>query len=443
MKSIIALTMCSLFLLIGCKSDNKNNAKNERQPINNLQRSSQVQSTNSLQKDPQKSTDQQRASQVANDQSIYNIKNPVVSVSPYSNVVHDVAFALSSSERSLLTYKMLGVDGKETTATTLVFVPKRPAPKEGWSTVVWAHPTTGVADKCAPSQKWITGSEVLIIALLNAGYVVVAPDYEGLGSAGSHPYLNLKSEAYSITDAVAATRIYLTKKGQKLSKKWLSIGHSQGGHAVLGAAQYASRIQLDYKGTIAIAPSSNLEKAVKDKIQSVEGKTTALQIPAYAAIDAFISLVVAGTQGHDITVTYSDIFKPHLAEIAPIAERECMEEVVVAMTTKMTQFAALNGNSLAAYGRLQDNFFQNVKIKQFLEKDSQPLLVKVETPIIIYQGDIDLVVPVATTDLLYANATKLGTRINYKKSMIWDHFTVYTNNHLDFLKDVKTLMPIQ
>ncbi len=30
------------------------------------------------------------------------------------------------------------------------------------------------------------------------------------------------------------------------------------GHAALGAAQYASRAQLDYKGTVAVAPASNL-----------------------------------------------------------------------------------------------------------------------------------------------------------------------------------------
>lgn len=33
------------------------------------------------------------------------------------------------------------------------------------------------------------------------------------------------------------------------------MGHSQGGHAALGAAQYASRAQLDYKGTVAVAPA--------------------------------------------------------------------------------------------------------------------------------------------------------------------------------------------
>lgn len=433
MKNIIAMTMCSLVLLIGCKSENRNNQLNGRQPANVLQNSPPTQVI----------SNQQRDALVNNEQITYKIENPVVSVSSYANISDDLVLAPVSSERTLLTYKMSGVNGKETTATTLVFVPKGTVPKEGWSTVVWAHGTTGVADKCAPSKQGLKGTEVFIAMLLAAGYVVVAPDYEGLGSPGNHPYLNLKSEAYSITDAVVAKHTYLTRNGGKLSKKWLSIGHSQGGHAVLGAAQYASRANLDYKGTIAIAPASNLEKILIDKTKLAQGQLPVMQIPIYASLDSFTSLIAAGTQGHHNTISYGEIFKSHLADVAPIAERECVAEIMAEMSSKMTQHATLNLNSLAGYGRLQDNFFKNLKIRQFIDKDLQPLTVKVDTPIILYHGGVDTIIPIAATDLLYANATKLGTRVSYKKSMIWDHFTVYTNNHLVFLQDVKTLMPIQ
>ncbi len=55
---------------------------------------------------------------------------------------------------------------------------------------------------------------------------------------------------------VVAARKYLGNTSRK--RDGVTVGHSQGGHAALGAAQYASRAQLDYKGTIAIAPASNL-----------------------------------------------------------------------------------------------------------------------------------------------------------------------------------------
>lgn len=57
---------------------------------------------------------------------------------------------------------------------------------------------------------------------------------------------------------MVATRNYLLQRNLLTSKKWLTVGHSQGGHAALGAAQYANRAQLDYKCTIAVAPASNL-----------------------------------------------------------------------------------------------------------------------------------------------------------------------------------------
>ncbi len=58
---------------------------------------------------------------------------------------------------------------------------------------------------------------------------------------------------------MVATRNYLSQRNLLTSNKWVTVGHSQGGqlHA-LGAAQYASRAQLNYKGTVAVAPASNL-----------------------------------------------------------------------------------------------------------------------------------------------------------------------------------------
>ena len=188
---------------------------------------------------------------------VNNIQNPVVNTpAPYT----DPNMSAITSESLVMTYKMLGVNGQEVQATALVFTPRTAAPVGGWPIVVWAHGTTGVADQCAPSRSAVDFNvRTMITQLLAAGYVVVAPDYEGLGEPSGkelHPFLNLKSESYAITDAVVAARNYL---GSKVSKQWMAVGHSQGGHAALGAAQYAVRANLDYKGTVAVAPASNLK----------------------------------------------------------------------------------------------------------------------------------------------------------------------------------------
>ena len=374
-----------------------------------------------------------------NNESANNIQNPVVSVTAYTQD----GMSLVAADSQLMTYKMLGVNGKEVQATSLVFTPKTAAPANGWPIVVWAHGTTGVADKCAPSQQGLKESQMLLTKLLLAGYVVVAPDYEGLGAEGNHPFLNLKSEAFSITDAVVATRDYLSRQGKKAAPQWMTVGHSQGGHAALGAAQYASRAQLDYKGTIAIAPASNLAAILQGGENAVKDQPVGVQIQALPPLDAFTSLIVAGMQGHQVSVSYADVFKADTAKIAPIAETECLDSVREALLKGMTDYIALpeHSGSLSGYGRKQDNFMSIPVINNFLIKDSQPGTVKLNQPVIIYQGGQDATVPKAATDLLRASAEAKGTIIQYKPDAKWTHSSVYLENLDQFVIDVQKMMP--
>ena len=371
---------------------------------------------------------------------VNNIQNPVVNTpEPYTE-----SSIATASESVLMTYKMLGVSGKEVQATALVFTPRTAAPVGGWPIVVWAHGTTGVADQCAPSRSAVDFNvRTMITQLLAAGYVVVAPDYEGLGEPSGkelHPFLNLKSESYAITDAVVAARNYL---GSKVSKQWMAVGHSQGGHAALGAAQYASRAQLDYKGTIAIAPASNLAAILQGGENAVKDKPANIQIPVLAPLDTFTALIVAGMQGHQVSVSYADVFKADTAKIAPLAETECSGPVGAALAQGMSDYASLpeHPNSLAGYGRNQDNFMSIPVINNFLIKDSQPGTVKLNQPVIIYQGGQDATVPKAATDLLRASAEAKGTIIQYKPDAKWTHSSVYLENLDQFVIDVQKMMP--
>ncbi|AXY57244.1 alpha/beta fold hydrolase [Acinetobacter chinensis] len=377
-------------------------------------------------------------SKPGDDIPLNNIANPVVTVEDYTKDSMTDAAAISK----LMTYKMLGVDGKEVNATALVFTPKIAAPVGGWPIVVWAHGTTGVADKCAPSAQGLQGTEALLKLLLAQGYVVVAPDYEGLGSAGNHPFLNLKSEAFSITDAVVATRNYLKAQNLAASDKWVSIGHSQGGHAVLGAAQYAARAQLDYKGTVAIAPASNLALILSVGETQAAQKPLPEQIGMLAQLDTYTSLIVAGMQGYKTTVSYSQVFQPDTAEIAPVAETECGGTVGQALGNGMLDYAqgSIGMGSLKGYGRTQSKFMEIPVIQEFLEKGSQPGLVKLNQKVIIYQGEADTTVPSAATDILNGAMKNKGSSVTYISNKTWDHKTVYTQNFSSFVQDIGGLL---
>lgn len=372
----------------------------------------------------------------------YNISQPLV-VTPENYALSDMAAVAGQSVK--MTYRMLGVNGSEVQATSLLFTPKTTPPITGWPIVVWAHGTTGVADVCAPSKAplnmYIKG---MIDQLLAAGYVVVAPDYEGLGEPSeneAHPFLNLQSAAFSITDAVVAARNYL---GNQAAKQWMTVGHSQGGHAALGAAQYASRAQLDYKGTIAIAPASNLAAILTvGEGQAAQETDLEAKIRTFAMLDTYTALITAGLRNKNPSLTYQQVFKSPTDEIAALADTECSDVLSESLVAAMLKYAAEHEWSIDTYQRTQSNFLSLPEVSQFLSKDSQPLQVKVNQPVIVYQGGADEVVPKAATDLLLNGTAAKQSNIQYHVEATWNHGTAYVLNIPNIVKDVQSLMPIQ
>jgi len=129
---------------------------------------------------------------------------------------------------SKVTYGAAGLDGKPVKASGLLIVPEGVA--GGLPALSYQH---GVAlnRKDVPSGAK-TADVLLLAAYFGAnGYVVLAPDYLGLGEAkGTHPYLHAKSEASAAEDLLRAVR---TLPGLKLSGKLFLAGYSQGAHATL------------------------------------------------------------------------------------------------------------------------------------------------------------------------------------------------------------------
>lgn len=64
---------------------------------------------------------------------VNDIQNPVVSTpTPYT----ETNMTSVAGQSVVMTYKMLGVNGKEVQATSLVITPKTAAPAKGWPIVV-------------------------------------------------------------------------------------------------------------------------------------------------------------------------------------------------------------------------------------------------------------------------------------------------------------------
>jgi len=170
-------------------------------------------------------------------------------------------------------YRSTGVNGEPIAVSGTVIYPDGPAPPEERNVVAWAHYTTGVAQRCAPTLlPNLSGTIAGLEELLKRGYVVVATDYEGLGLPGVHAYLVGVSEAHSVLDSVRAAR---NLSNAHATDRFIVWGHSQGGHAALFsgelAADYAPELKL--VGIAAAAPATNLVDLFKAQKGSIAGNS--------------------------------------------------------------------------------------------------------------------------------------------------------------------------
>ena len=138
-------------------------------------------------------------------------------------------------------YKSTGYDGNPTAVSGFIVVPDDTPPAGGRKVVAYTHGTVGVASNCAPSLLTNQEQQPLLFEgggeLLEAGYVVAASDYQGLGTPGPHPYLVGDSEAMNELDIVRAAQNLTEADADNEFVVW---GHSQGGHASLFTGQLAA-----------------------------------------------------------------------------------------------------------------------------------------------------------------------------------------------------------
>ena len=115
-------------------------------------------------------------------------------------------------------YHSRAVDGRDIAVSGVVITPTGKAPRGGRVVVSWAHGATGLADISAPSKQpdvasGTSGAGIgepqpralvpMVQTFLDAGYVIAATDYEGLGTPGLHPFLVGESEGRSVLDGPA------------------------------------------------------------------------------------------------------------------------------------------------------------------------------------------------------------------------------------------------
>ncbi len=245
----------------------------------------------------------------------------------------------------------------------------------------WGHGTAGEADQCAPSKDIRDnlppgGGEVI-----GRGGVVVASDYDGLGTPGIPTYYDGVAEGQAMLDAVRAASA-LPEVGS-LGPVILA-GHSQGGHAALFAAQLADSYapELDLRGVVAMAPGAQLP-----------------ELAAAVRGSAFRGLILDAADG--LHAAYPELdpasfLTPQAVRDLPRVEHECVD----ATLARWRDTDPMLATPLAKLPVL----------RRVLEQNS-PGRAAPGAPVLIAQGGGDQVIPAALSAQLESRYCALGATV--------------------------------
>lgn len=299
-------------------------------------------------------------------------------------------------------YHSTDVHGRDIGVSGLVLAPDRPAPEGGWPVVSWAHPTTGASGRCAPSQSedpfaLVAGSHELI----DAGYVVAATDYSGMGADGPQAYLIGVTEGNNVLDAARAARALPDAHAGDDLLLW---GHSQGGQAALFAAQLAPTYapELTPQAVAVAAPAADLAQLLADHRDDVSGVTIgsyafAALVDVYGPSDPSVRL--------DTVLTTAGVAV--VPQIAPRCLLSDTAELHRIAEPAVGGFFAVDPGTTAPWSAL---LAANTP-------GGSPLRV----PVLVAQGESDeLVLPAATTSFV-DRLCGSGERVTYRTYPGIDH----------------------
>lgn len=190
-----------------------------------------------------------------------------------------------------IVYRTTGQSGEPEISGGDVFLPAGTPPPGGWRVISWAHGTSGMTQGCAPNllggMADTFNERPELSTYLAQGYAVEATDYIGLGAPGFYEYLAARADGHAVLDIVRAA----SALDPALSESYVLAGHSIGGHSVLAGAQLSATYapELDLRGTVAYAPTSNVEDLISALARP--------GVPALPFLDGFktrLLMIVAG-----------------------------------------------------------------------------------------------------------------------------------------------------
>jgi pimeloyl-ACP methyl ester carboxylesterase len=304
---------------------------------------------------------------------------------------------LTAAEISLKTvrflYRSKSIDGHDVPATGVVLIPWGQPPPGGWPVVVWAHGTSGVGRVSAPSlMKDVYYSWEGLLLWTMMGFAVVAPDYAGLGTTVPHAYLAAPVQARDIIYCVPAARAAVPQ----LSPRWITVGHSQGGTAVLFVGEMEGELQdPNYLGAIAVGIGGDLERVFESVVKT--------------ASHGYFAFLAYGIKAVFPEFRYEDWLTPEAIRLMPVVNTCGWYVGLATFGTKVK------------IGRMM---LPSWKKNPYFQKFRQLSYVgtrKAFGPVLLLTGLADTAVPPASTKDTFERMKRLGTSVEYRTYEGLDH----------------------
>jgi acetyl esterase/lipase len=306
------------------------------------------------------------------------------------------AEAMPAAPEGARAYRILywstGLDGKPVEVSGAVIAPRGPPPPSGRPIIAWAHPTTGVVERCAPSLARVFFASIQgLRAMLDRGYVVAATDYPGLGTPEVHPYLVGSSEARAVLDSVRAARQIPDAGAQARLAVW---GHSQGGQAALftglEAARYAPELKL--VGVAAAAPATDLAALMTDDLGTGGGNNiTAMTLWSWARVYG----------------------APMEKVVAPQAESAIDRLTKLCIERWFDIFTRRGPTQALEKSFLRVKTLADQEPWRHLLDENSPGLLPADIPVFLAQGSADALVRPAVTEAYRARLCRNGNRVEF------------------------------
>lgn len=305
-------------------------------------------------------------------------------------------------------YSSTSIRDEPTEMTGTLLLPRSAPPAGGWPLAVWNHMTVGGADSCAPSAARpghpelprMNSGDTIVSALLDAGFAVARPDFEGLGGPGPHPYLIGKSLARSAVDMAVA----VSRKDSRIGDDVVVAGHSEGAVAALfaGSRPASEWGDLKLRSVAALAPPTRVA-ATLDALSGVP-----VAGPAINELMGLAALLGSGAAAADPeleALMHDGGISRRALALLPHIEERCYAE--------LTEFDSFGGLAPTQLLGPRGAEFKAALMDSLDRNDVARLRFPDGLPVRVDSGTFDTVSPQVSVSGLVDTYRRAGTEVTY------------------------------